>query len=143
MGPLDARRGWRVRYVLDTTVIVDHINGYQPAVEMVHSLFGETSELFTCDVVTCEALSRGDQTAISAARILLDALEYVALSPEGARWAGERRRQRIELGRGKPGTSDALIAAVANSLGATVVTRNAKDFAAFEVPVLGYEQPSA
>jgi predicted nucleic acid-binding protein len=36
-------------------------------------------------------------------------------------------------------TEDAVqIAAVAHSLGATVVTRNAKDFEAFDVAVLGY-----
>jgi predicted nucleic acid-binding protein len=36
-----------------------------------------------------------------------------------------------------------LIAAVAHSLGATVVTRNARDFEAFDVPVLGYGDPVA
>lgn len=128
-------------YLLDTTVIVDHVNGYPPGVEIVESLFEQTSELFTCDVVTCEALSRGDQRAVAAASTLLDALEYVALAPDGARWAGDQRRERIESGRTKPSTTDALIAALANSLGATVVTRNAKDFEAFDVPVLGYEQP--
>lgn len=75
--------------------------------------------------------------------MLLDALEFVALSPDGARWVGDRRRERIEAGRGKPSTADALIAALAKSLGATVVTRNAKDFAAFDVRVLGYGQPIA
>lgn len=72
---------------------------------------------------------------------LLSALEFVALPPEGAAWAGDARRRRIEAGRTKPGTADALIAAVAHALGATVVTRNAKDFEAFDVPVLGYGLP--
>ncbi len=130
-----------MRYLLDTTVIIDHINGYPPGVEILQSLFEKTSELFTCDVVTCEALSRGDAKAVAAARRLLEALEYVALAPDGARWAGDRRRERIESGRRKPSTTDALIAALAHSLDATVVTRNAADFAAFDVPVLGYEQP--
>jgi predicted nucleic acid-binding protein len=35
-----------------------------------------------------------------------------------------------------------VVAALAHSLGATVVTRNAKDFAAFDVPVLGYGDPA-
>jgi predicted nucleic acid-binding protein len=129
------------RYLLDSTVVIDHAHGHPPGVEIVRNLFEEASELYTCDIVTCESLSRGEIRELAAVAALLQALEYVALSPDGAAWAGDRRRERIESGRGKPSTSDALIAAVAYSLGATVVTRNAKDFAAFDVPVLGYEQP--
>ncbi|MEP7360689.1 MAG: PIN domain-containing protein [Chloroflexota bacterium] len=125
-------------YLLDTTVVIDHLEGHRPAVELVARLFEMTSDLYTCDVVTCEALSKGDAHAILVKRTLLDALEYVALAPEGARWAGDRRREAIDLGKRKPSTTDALIAALAHSLGATVVTRNAKDFEAFDVPVLGY-----
>jgi predicted nucleic acid-binding protein len=74
---------------------------------------------------------------------LLQALEFVALSPDGAAWAGHRRREVIESGRRKPSTTDSLIAALAQSLGATVVTRNSKDFAGFDVPVLAYGEPAA
>jgi predicted nucleic acid-binding protein len=132
-----------VSYLLDTTLVIDHAEGYAPAVELLERLFSATGDLYTCDVVTCEALSKGDALAISVRRTLLDALEFVALAPEGARWAGEARRRRIEDGRRKPGTTDALIAAVAHSLGATVVTRNARDFEALDVPVLGYGDPVA
>jgi predicted nucleic acid-binding protein len=125
-------------YVLDTTVIVDHAHGIAAGEEIVRRLFEETSELYTCDVVTCEALSGGSADEIRALAPLLDALEYVALDPRGARWAGEQRRTRREAGRRAPGTTDALIAALAHALGATVVTRNARDFEAFDVPVLGY-----
>lgn len=128
-------------YVLDSTVIIDYAIGYGPGEHIVDKLFEETSELYTCDVVTCEALSRGGDEEIRAVAALLQALEYVALHPDGARWAGERRRKRIESGRRKPSTTDALIAAVAHSLGATVVTRNAADFESFDVPVLGYGPP--
>jgi predicted nucleic acid-binding protein len=125
-------------YLLDTTVVIDHAEGFAPAVELLSQLFSETSDLYTCDVVTCEALSRGDEEAVAVKRTLLDALEYVALSPDGARWAGEQRRTRREAGQRAPSTTDALIAALARSVGATVVTRNARDFDAFDVPVLGY-----
>ncbi len=129
------------RYILDTTVIIDHAHGSPGGEAIVRALFEESSELYTCDVVTCEALSRGGPAELTAVAALLGALEYVALSPKGARWAGDQRRRQIEAGRGKPSTADALIAALAKTLGATVVTRNAADFAAFDVPVLGYEQP--
>jgi predicted nucleic acid-binding protein len=131
-----------VSYVLDTTVVIDHVAGYLPAVELLDRLFAQTANLYTCDIVTCEALSKGDDEALVVKRTLLDALEYVALAPDGARWAGEQRRTRLRVGRRASSTTDALIAALAHSLGATIVTRNAKDFEAFDVPVLGYG-PSA
>lgn len=125
-------------YLLDTTVVIDHVGGYRPALELLERLFAETGELYTCDVVMCESLSKGEDSAIAIKRALLDALEYVALAPEGATWAGAARRERITTGRSKPSTTDALIAALAHSLGATVVTRNARDFEAFDVAVLSY-----
>ena len=71
----------------------------------------------------------------------MNALEYVAVDPDGARWAGDQRRARLEEGRRKPGIGDALIAALAWRLGATVLTRNSRDFEAFGIPVLGYGMP--
>ncbi len=125
-------------YLLDTTVVIDHAEGYPPLSALLEKLFAETGDMYTCAVVTAEALSRGDRDAIAVKRTLLDALEYVAVTPDGARWAGDQRRALIEQGRRKPSTTDALIAALAHALDATVVTRNARDFEAFEVRVLGY-----
>jgi predicted nucleic acid-binding protein len=127
-----------VNYVLDSTVLIDHARAFQPGVEILRWLFEGASVLYTCDVVACEVLSRGDTFEQQAAQTLLDALEYVALDPDGARWAGDRRRERIEAGSGKPSVGDALIAAVAWRLEATVVTRNARDFEPFGIPVLEY-----
>jgi predicted nucleic acid-binding protein len=129
-----------VRYVLDTTVVIDHVYGYTPAGDLLDRLFAETSDMYTCAVVTCEALSKGDDRDLATKRALLDALEYVELSPADARWAGGQRHGHAQTTRRVPSTTDALIAALAHSLGATVVTRDAKDFAAFDVPVLGYGQ---
>jgi predicted nucleic acid-binding protein len=130
-------------YLLDTTVLIDHSHGIPSGMTLVRQLFEETSELYTCEVVTCEALSGGGPDELAAVRALLLALEYVALDPDGAAWAGEQRRQLREAGRRAPGTTDALIAALAHRLGATVVTRNAKDYEAFDVPVLGYGDSTA
>jgi predicted nucleic acid-binding protein len=127
-----------MNYLLDSTVIIDYAVSYQPGLEIVDKLFSGGADLYTCDVVTCEALSRGGPEELVFVRSLLDALEYVAIDPDGARWAGDRRRERTEAGARKPSVGDTLIAAVAWRLGATVVTRNARDFAAFQVPVLEY-----
>ena len=124
-------------YLLDTTVVIDHAIGLRGGVELVARLFEETRLLYTCDIVTCEALSKGDEVERRAIVRLLDALEFVALDPHGARWAGEQRRRLAAAGRKHP-VADSLIAAVAWRMDATVVTRNGADFEPFDVPVLGY-----
>ena len=126
-----------MRYLLDSTLLIDHANGDRPAMALLARLFEEGHELYTCDVVTCETLSRGTDTELRHLRTLLDALEYVATSPESAQWAGESRRQRQRVG-GRRALADALIAGVAQGLRATVVTRNRPDFERQGVAVLGY-----
>jgi predicted nucleic acid-binding protein len=126
-----------VRYLLDSTLLIDHANGDGPANELLHRLYEEGHELYTCDVVTCEVLSRGTDEDLRHLRTLLDALEYVATSPDAARWAGDSRRQRNQAGQ-RRSLADALIAGVATSISATIVTRNRPDFERQDVPVLTY-----
>lgn len=138
MGALNERRGHRLSFVLDSTVIIDFVVGYEPGLAVVDRLFAQSRPLYVDSVVTCECLSKGDPEQVRVARNLLRALEYVTLAPDDAVWAGDARRELIKEGRRGPGTTDALIAALAHSLGATIVTRNARDFEAFDVPVLAY-----
>jgi predicted nucleic acid-binding protein len=126
-----------VRYLLDTTLLIDHANGYPPATTLLERLYEQGAELLTCEVVVCEALSGGtvDQRAIIGR--LVAPLEYVATDPSAARAAGEARRLRREAG-GRLGLGDALIAAVAGAIGATIVTRNRPDFERQGASVLTY-----
>jgi len=126
-----------VRYLLDTTLIVDHANGFAPAMALLARLYEDGAELFTCDVVTCEALSGGTDDHQQAVRSLLEPLEYVATSPTAAQWAASARLTRHRAG-GKLGLGDSLIAGIAADLGATVVTRNRPDFERQGIPVLAY-----
>lgn len=126
-----------MRYLLDTTLLADHANGYAPAIALLARLFEEGAELYTCDIVTCEALSGGTDDHLQAIRALVRPLEYVATSPSAARWAGQSRLTR-HRGGGKLGLGDALIAGVAADLDAIVVTRNRPDFARQGVRVLEY-----
>jgi predicted nucleic acid-binding protein len=126
-----------MRYLLDTTLIIDHANGHEPAMRLLHRLYEEGGELFVCDVVVCEALSGGtDEHRVVISR-LLGPLEYVATDPSAARAAGDARRERHRAG-GKLGLRDALIAAVAGGLDATIVTRNRPDFERWGAAVLTY-----
>lgn len=126
-----------MRYLLDTTLIADHANGFEPAMALLARLYEDGGDLFTCDVVTCEALSGGTDEHLRAVAHLLGPLEYVATSPEAARWAASSRLRRHRAG-GKLGLGDSLIAGVAAELGATVVTRNRPDFERQGIEVLSY-----
>jgi predicted nucleic acid-binding protein len=126
-----------MRYLLDTTVLVDHANGFPAATELLRRLFDEGGDLYTCDVVACEALSGGTDEHLAAISRLIEPLEYVSTSPEAARWAGGSRLRRHRDG-GKLGLGDALIAGAAMAIGATVVTRNRPDFQRQGVPALTY-----
>jgi predicted nucleic acid-binding protein len=126
-----------VRYLLDTTLIVDHAHGYEPAMRVLRRLFDEGGELLTCDVVVCEALSGGTDEHLAAVSRLLEPLEYVATDPATARQAGGGRLRQHRSGR-KLGLGDALIGALADRLGATIVTRNRPDFERQGASVLTY-----
>ena len=116
-----------MRFLLDSTLIIDHANGDEGAGALLQELFEEGHELFTCDVVTCEALSKGDPEDLRHIGALLDALEYVSIPPAAANAAGESRRQR-HVGGNHRSLGDALVGALAGELDATVVTRNRPDF---------------
>jgi predicted nucleic acid-binding protein len=123
--------------ILDTTMLIDYANGRRGAGAMLEHLFAEADDLFVCDAVVAEALSSGSPEERRAIASLIDAVEYVSTDPAAAKWAGEARRLR---GAASPRTlGDAIIAGVAWSLGATVVTRNPDDFVRMGVPVLTYE----
>ena len=126
-----------MRYLLDTTLIADHANGFAPAVALLGRLYADGADLFTCDVVTCEALSGGTDEHLHAVARLLAALEYVATTPDAARWAATSRLARHRAG-GKRGLGESLIAGVAAELGATVVSRNRPDFERQGIEVLDY-----
>ena len=126
-----------MRYLLDTTLIVDHAHGHEPAMALLQRLYEDGAELFTCDVVVCEALSGGSDDHRRVITRLLDPLDFVATDPAAARAAGAARLERHRAG-GKLGLGDALIAAVARGLDATIVTRNRPDFERQGASVLTY-----
>ena len=123
--------------ILDTMMLIDYASDLPGAVAMLERLFAEADDLLVCDAVVAEASSKGTDDERRASASLIDAVEYVSTAPAAARWAGEARRLR---GTASPRTlGDAIIAGVAWSQGATVVTRNPDDFMRMGVPVLVYE----
>lgn len=129
------------RYLLDTTVLIDHALGRYGADDLLIRLFEETGDIFTCDAAVVEALSSGSEEELTVIRNLVRAMEYASTSPEAAEWAAAVRRDRGRSGRRHLG--DALVAGVAWSLDATIVTRNPRDFEGTGVPVLAYGHTAA
>jgi predicted nucleic acid-binding protein len=130
-----------VRYLLDTTVLIDHALGRFGADDLLIRLFSETGDIYTCDAAVVEALSSGSPVELRVIERLVQALEYVSTSPDAAAWAAGFRRR---LGRSsRRHLGDAIIAGVAWSLDATVVTRNPRDFEGQGVPVLAYGQTAS
>jgi len=126
-----------MRYVVDTTLLIDHSKGRPGVADLIASLFAESSDIYTCDVVVAEALTGGDDIQRATIESLIRALEYVSTRPDAAVWAADSRRRRGAFG--PRSLADAMIAAVAWSNDAVVVTRNPLDFEVRGVRVLGYE----
>ncbi len=126
-----------MRYLLDTTVLVDHVRGRPSAVAVLRDLFSEPNDLYVCDAVVTEAFSSGSDEHLKAIEALVNALEYVSTHPDAARWAGLSRRRLRQTSPRRLG--DAIIAGVAWFNDAIVVTRNPRDFEVQGVRVLGYQ----
>ena len=126
-----------MRYLLDTTILIDHVRGRPSAIAMLHDLFDKPNDLFVCDAVVAEACSSGSDEHLEAIMALIEALEFVSTHPDAAQWAGASRRRLRQTSPRRLG--DALIAGVAWHQDATVVTRNPKDFEIQGVRVLGYD----
>lgn len=116
-----------MKVMLDTTFVIDHQRRVPAAVQRMQEMLARGDEPIVTSVVVSEAWvgarEPGDPTLLR----FLQYLEYVHPGPETARVAGEfranARRRGFTLG-----LADALIAASALHLDATVLTRNVRDF---------------
>lgn len=123
------------RYLLDSDAVIDFLANIPSTVELVRGLFGRGDTLSTCDVVLAEVYAGLHASEQDRAEELLSALEFLAISPTAARHAGRWRYAYMRQGR-TLSVTDCLIAAVAASQAATVVTGNVRDFPMPEVTVL-------
>jgi predicted nucleic acid-binding protein len=116
-----------VRYLLDTSFLIDYLNDHAPAVHRFDAFFQNGDQLFVNEIVVCE-LETGMRAAIrDAADALLEPLEFIQPGPETARMAGQWRRDILATG-STISVPDVLIAAAAFDSDAAVVTRNIREF---------------
>jgi predicted nucleic acid-binding protein len=124
------------RYVLDSSFLIDHLRGESSATARFVEMNDTGDELMICDVGAAEVWS-GRPSEHPRVEALLRYLEFVQPGPQTSMIAGRWRAEA--RGRGRMlGLSDALIAATADHLDATVLTRNVRDFALTPVRVETY-----
>lgn len=115
------------RYVLDSTFLIDHLRDDPATVERMLAMNMAGDSLIVCDVSAAEVWS-GRASEHPAVETMLRYLEFVQPGPSTSRLAGIWRAEASQRGRHLE-LPDALIAATAFHLDATVLTRNIRDFA--------------
>lgn len=126
-----------MRYLIDTTFVIDHIRGDRATRDLMARLVDHGDELFVNEVVVAEAWSGAHDDADPDLEAFLQFIEFVQPGPDAARAAGHWRHAARRRGRALSMT-DALIAAAAESLDAVLLTRNVRDFALTPVRVQTY-----
>lgn len=116
-----------MKYAIDSSVLVDHLRRYVPAVELIERLIAEDATLVSSYVIRTEVLAgmrRGEDGRTVA---LLDLIEWDPVGEAESDAAGALGRRHLP---GNPGidTPDLFLAEVANRHGAEVLTMNVKHF---------------
>ena len=126
-----------MRFLLDTTFVIDHIRGDPDARATMARLVERGDQLFVNEVVVAEAWSGAHDNVDPDLEAFLRFIEFVQPGPETAkaagRWRADARRRGWVLS-----MTDALIASAAISLDASLLTRNLRDFALTPVRVESY-----
>jgi predicted nucleic acid-binding protein len=126
-----------VRYLLDTTFVIDHLRGDPVTVARLASIVENGDEPFVCDVVACEAWSGAHDDSDPDLVGLLRFVELIQAGPAQAWRAGRWRADALRRGR-TLSVADALIAASAEAIDAAVLTRNVRDFALTSARIESY-----
>jgi predicted nucleic acid-binding protein len=124
-----------VRYLLDTTVLIEASRHREPALSWLQEALRKSDEVGVCAVTVAEFFAglRPDERPRWDAFVA--ELTYWATTREMARQAGIYRYAYARLGRTIL-TADVLIAATAAAVGATLVTNNIKDFPMPEIKTM-------
>ena len=126
-----------MRYVLDTTFVIDYLRDSPHAVAALDRMMADGDELFLNEIVACEAWSGVRPADVGRMRTLLNLPEFVQPGPEAAESAGRWRQDARSRG-WTLSLTDALIAAAAEACEAAILTRNARDFSLTPVAVAEY-----
>ena len=123
------------RYLLDTTALIDISKEIEPISSQIREWLAGPDEVGTCGVVVAEFFAGLRPNEQLPWITFIDRLAFWEITRPIAIQAGVFRYHHARLGE-TLSTTDTLIAAVAVGVGATLVTRNTKDFPMNEVSVI-------
>ncbi len=124
-----------MRILLDTSVIIDALRRRRGRRELLRALLEEGHELTCCAVNVAEVYSGMRPHEAEATAELIDGLEYVEISREAARHAGELRLEWQRKGT-TLSLPDAIIGAVARRRDLTLATDNVRHFSMLHLKLL-------
>lgn len=117
--------------MVDTSVAVDHLRGYEPAVQVLRSLLSDDVRLISSEVVRFELLAgvrTGDEEALE---VFLAAVDWVPVTEQVARRAAAFAR-RYRASHSGIDDADYLVAATAAVLESPLMTTNVRHFPMFD-----------
>jgi len=123
------------RYLLDSNVVIDWLNGRAPAPALLDEL-NSCGDILTVNAITItETYSGIAQRDVESIGRVLASFEYWQIDFRVARLAGEFRYRYARLGR-PLAVPDVLLAAHAVTEDSTLITANVKDFPMPELKLL-------
>jgi predicted nucleic acid-binding protein len=122
-------------FLLDTTVIVDAINGKRGRAQFLDDLLAQRNLLACCSINVTEVYAGMRPHEANVTEALLRSLKFYEVTWEIARRAGELKNEWAKNGY-TIALPDVTIAAVALSHGLTLVTDNRKHFPMPELQLL-------
>jgi predicted nucleic acid-binding protein len=123
-----------VRYLLDSTALIEFSRGIEPAQSRILSLIEAGHTVGVCGVTVAEFYSGSPYGSAPKVDRLIDRLPCWDVSLEVGRLAGAYRYTFLQQHRKLP-TADTLIAAVARHQQATLLTNNVRDFPMTDIAV--------
>ena len=116
--------------LVDTPVIVDHLRNDPRAVTLMNDLFAREERVWAATPTRTEILAGVRPHELQPMRRLFSIISWIDIDRDIADAAGELARQ-YHLSHGGIDTVDYLIAAAAQSIGASLVTLNVRHFPMF------------
>ena len=117
--------------VIDTSIVIDHLRGYQPASDLLDELLARSVRLVTSELVRFELLAgvrKKDEEALEAFFDVVDIVPVVeTIARRGAALAQVHRASHSGID-----SVDYLIAATSIVLEAPLLTRNVRHFPMFQ-----------
>ena len=126
-----------MRYLLDTAFLIDHMRGDVGARVRMLQLWEHATAIYVNEIVVCELVAGLTVDDLAEGEALIRPLEFIQPGPESAVLAGRWRGEALRHGR-TLSLADALIAAAAAAVQATVLTRNLRDFSMTPVQLESY-----